>query len=253
MDTAIRELSSLDTVRALGYDGISWKTGPYAEVRTAIEAVRSRGLTLSAVYSYQYAVLTKTGLDLDPYLDSAMQALKGSDAVLWLPINSEAFPASSPDGDPIAVPALEQLADRAAGFGLRIAIYPHMQCWTERVQDAVRLAGKVCRPNFGVTFNLCHSLMAGDEARIPELLKEAAPYLFMVTINGADSAAAGTSWSRLIRPLDEGSYDVRGFLDRLHELGYAGPIGLQGYGIQIPVKENLARSIAAWRRITERR
>jgi sugar phosphate isomerase/epimerase len=219
----------------------------------AIEAVRRHGLTLFAVYSYQYALLTKTGLDLDPYLDSTMLALKGSDAVLWLPINSEVFPASSPGGDSIAVPALQQLADRAARFGLRVALYPHMQCWMERVQDAVRLARKVGRSNFGITFNLCHSLMAGDEAKIPELLEEAAPYLFMVTINGADSAAAGTSWSRLIRPLDEGTYDVRGFLDLLRELRYSGPIGLQGYGVQIPVRENLARSMSAWRRLIETR
>ena len=92
MDTAIRDLSSLDTVRALGYDGIGWKTGPSADVSTAFAAARRHGLTLFAVYSYQYAVLTKAGLNLDPYLDSTMQALKGSDAVLWLPINSEVFP-----------------------------------------------------------------------------------------------------------------------------------------------------------------
>ncbi len=253
MDTAVRDLNELDTVKALGYDGISWKTGVPEDVAASVAQVRRRGLTLYAVYSYQAALLTRDSLLLDPRLDGVLEALHGTDAIIWLPISSEVFPVSSPNGDSIAVPGLRQLADRAATHGLRVAIYPHMNCWAERVQDAVRLARKVDRGNFGVTFNLCHCLMAGDEARIPELLSDARQYLFLVTINGADSGAAATTWDRLIRPLDEGSFDVSRVLKTLSELNYDGPIGLQGFGVKIPVKDNLARSIAAWRRLTERR
>jgi sugar phosphate isomerase/epimerase len=253
MDTAVRNLNQLDTVKALGYEGISWVIGAPADMVAAVAQVQQRGLKLFAVYSYQYASLTRDSLVLDPHLDGAMEALKGTDAIIWLPINSEAFPVSAPGGDAIAVPALQRLADRAAGYGLRVALYPHMNCWMERVQDAVRLAKKVDRKNFGVTFNLCHCLMAGDEGKIPELLTEAMPHLFVVTINGADSSASKTSWDRLIRPLDEGSYDVNHVLKRLVELHYTGPIGLQGFGVKIPVRENLARSMSAWRRLTERK
>jgi len=253
MDTAVRDLNALDTIKTLGYAGISWKTGPSADVVVSLAQVQHRGLKLFAVYSYQYAQLTRTQLILDPNLDSTMEALRGTDVVLWLPINSEAFPPGSPLGDSTAVPVLQGLADRAAQHGVRVAIYPHMNCWTERVQDAVRVAKKVNRKNFGVTFNLCHCLMAGDEAKIPELLTQAMPYLFVVTINGADSAAAQTSWKRLIRPLDDGSYDVDRVIEKLEELHYTGPVGLQGFGVEIPVKENLARSMSAWRRLTERR
>jgi sugar phosphate isomerase/epimerase len=253
MDTALRSLEELDRVKSLGYDGISWVTGTSADMASVSAQVHQRGLKLFAVYSYQYAVLGRTGLVLDPYLDATMEALKGTDAILWLPISSEEFRASSPDGDSIAVPALQKLADRAAGYGLRVAIYPHMNCWTERVQDALRLAKKVGRKNLGVTFNLCHCLMEGDEQKILELLREALPHLFVVTINGADSGAAGTTWDRLIRPLDEGSYDVSRVLKRLDELHYAGPIGLQGFGVKIPVEENLARSMTAWRRLNQRK
>lgn len=249
MDTAVRDLNELDTVKSLGYDGIGWKTGSAEEVAASVAQVRQHGLKLFAVYSDPYAVLTATGLVVDARLELAMKALEGTDAVIWLPINSEVFKASSPDGDAIAVPALQKLADTAATHGLRVAIYPHKGCWAERVQDAVRVAKAVNRKNLGVTFNLCHCLMLGDEAKIPELLAEAKPYLFLVTINGADSGKPNSDWNQLIRPLDEGTFDTGWLLRTLKELQYSGPIGLQGYGVKLPPKENLTRSMSAWRRL----
>ena len=141
------------------------------------------------------------------------------------------------------------MSDAAAAHGLRVAIYPHKGCWTERVQDAVRVAKAVSRKNLGVTFNLCHCLMVGDEAKIPELLAEAKPYLFLVTLNGADSGKPNSDWDHLIRPLDEGSYDTGRLLRTLDELHYRGPIGLQGYGVKLPAKDNLTRSMSAWHRL----
>jgi hypothetical protein len=88
----------------------------------------------------------------------------------------------------------------------------------------------------------------GDEARIPELLAQAAPRLFVVTINGADAGAAGASWNRLIQTLDRGTYDIGIVLRKLRELRYTGPIGLQGFGIGGDIRDNLARSMAAWRK-----
>ena len=117
------------------------------------------------------------------------------------------------------------------------------------MQDAVRVAKAVNRKNFGVTLNLCHCLMVGDEPKISELLAEAAPYLFLVTINGANSGKANGNWNELIRPLDEGSFDMRRFLHALEEVHYTGPIGLQGYGLKIPVQKNLSRSMVAWQRL----
>ena len=248
MDTAVRSLDELDTVKQLGYEGIGWKTGPPEQITAAVQQIRQRGLKLFTIYSAS-AALTKSNLSWNPQLEADIVALKGTDTVIWLTISSQEFPKSSPAGDAVACPALQRLADLAASNGVRIAIYPHTGLWAERVQDAMRLARLVNRTNFGATFNLCHCLMVGDEAKIPELLAEAAPCLFLVTINGADAGAAGGSWNRLIQPLDAGSYDVGIVLRKLRELNYTGPIGLQGYGVTLPVKENLSRSMNGWRKL----
>ncbi|MEI8289341.1 MAG: TIM barrel protein [Verrucomicrobiota bacterium] len=248
MDTAVRSLDELDTVKQLGYDGIGWKTGTPEQITAAAQQIRQHGLKLFALYG-SHATLTKTNLTWDSQIVSVISALKDTDTIIWLTISSQDFPKSSPAGDAVAVLALQQMADFAASNGVRIAIYPHATLWTERAQDAVRLAKLVNRPNFGATFNLCHCLRVGDEAKIPDLLAEAAPFLFLVTINGADAGAAGARWNRLIQPLDAGGYDVGIVLRKLKELNYTGPIGLQGYGVELVVKENLSRSMNAWKKL----
>jgi sugar phosphate isomerase/epimerase len=249
-DTAIQKTDKLDTVKQLGYAGVSWKPAAPESLATLVKQLRERDLKLVAIYSS--ATLTKTELKLPPLLEADLPVLKGTGATIWLPIYSKDFPSSAADGDAVAVPALQQLAELAAKHDLRVAIYPHKGSWAERVQDAVRLAKKVDRKNLGVTFNLCHCLAVGDEVKIPELLEQAMPHLFLVTINGADANAAGGSWARLIQPLGEGTYDVRTVVKKLQALNYTGPIGLQGYGIKLPPEENLKKSMTAWKEINAR-
>jgi sugar phosphate isomerase/epimerase len=133
-----------------------------------------------------------------------------------------------------------------------VALYPHAGDWVETVGDATRLAREAGHPALGVTFNLCHSLMLGEEERIPDLLAEASPYLFAATVNGADSGAAGTSWDRLIQTLDRGTFDVRPVLRTLHGLGFRGLVALQGYGLTGDVADNLRRSREAYERLIPR-
>jgi sugar phosphate isomerase/epimerase len=115
------------------------------------------------------------------------------------------------------------------------------------VEDAVRVAKKVNRTNVGVTFNLCHWLRVDEEENMRSLMKLAMPYLFVVTINGADSGGEG--WKHLIQTLDRGSFDTSRFLRTLEDCGYTGPIGLQGYDIGGDAYENLKRSMSAWRQL----
>lgn len=245
MDTAIRDLDHLGTAKRLGYAGVGWRFEPAETLATSVTKVRASGLELVAVYGG--ATLTKDGVGFRGDLGARLEVLSGTGATIWLPVSSPDFGASDPAGDAIAVPELRRLADLAAKQGLRVALYPHAGSWLERIEDAVRVARAVDRTNFGVTFNLAHCLRVGDESKIPALLAEAAPHLFLVTVNGADRNAAGASWDRLIRPLDEGDYPLASLLADLERIGYTGPVGLQGFGVKAPVTENLERSLKAWR------
>ncbi len=252
MDTATKDAKhksakeQVQMVKELGYAGIGCTAGKgLAEMA---EELDKNGLRLFTVY---------LGVNIDPdqqkygpELREAITVLKGRNAILWLFVLSKKHKPSSPEGDARAVEVIREIADMAAEAGVRVALYPHHRFWVERVEDAVRVTKKVNRKNVGVTFNLCHWLMVNDEKNMKPLIKSAMPYLFVVSINGADSG--GKDWKRLIQTLDRGSFDIYGFLKTLENCGYTGPIGLQGYGIGGDAYENLKRSMNAWRQLSER-
>jgi len=252
MDTATKDAKhktakqQVEMLKELGYDGIGCTAGK--EVAEMLKELDKSGLRLFAVY-------LGANIDADqpkygPELKEAIKVLKGRNAVLWLFVLSKKHKPSSPQGDARAVEVIREIADIAAEAGLRVSLYPHHRFWVERVEDAVRVARKVDRKNVGVTFNLCHWLMVDDEKNMKSLIKSAMPYMFLVSINGADSG--GKDWKQLIQTLDRGTFDMFKFLKTLEDAGYNGPIGLQGYGIGGDAHENLKRSMSKWRQLSKR-
>jgi len=249
MDTATKDdkhktaTEQVEMVKELGYAGIGCSAGE--GLGEMLEELDKNGLRLFAVY---------LGANIDagqqkygPELKEAIEILKGRNAMLWLFVQSKKLKPSSPEGDPRAVEIIGEIADTAAANKVRVALYPHYGFWVERMEDAVRVVKKIDRKNVGVTFNLCHWLMVDDEKNMKPLIKSAMPYLFVVSINGADSG--GKDWKGLIQTLDRGSFDMNRFLGTLEDCGYTGPIGLQGYGIGGDAYENLKRSMGAWRKL----
>ncbi len=235
-----------EMLKELGYAGIGY-TGVNG-IPEMLEELDKNGLEMFTVY---------VGVCIDPdkqkynsQLKEAIRQLKDRDTIIWLTIESKKYSISSPQGDPAAVEIIWEIADMAEELGLRVALYPHINTWLERVEDAVRVAKKVNRKNVGVTFNLCHWLRVDNEKNMKPLLETAIPYLFLVTINGADSG--GENWKQLIQTLDRGSFDTYQFLKTLKDLGYTGPIGLQGWGIGGDVHDNLKLSMNAWCKLSER-
>jgi len=135
----------------------------------------------------------------------------------------------------------------AGDNGLQVVLYPHKGCYVATASDSARIAKMAACPNVGASFNLCHEFMGGLGDKVPETLKEVAPYLKLVSINGVDVRN-----KKYILRLDQGDYDLAGFLGMLSGAGYNGPIGLQCFSVPGDQKENLKDNISAWRKIREK-
>ncbi len=236
-----------EMMKELGYDGVGhlWLENVPERLKTLDEA----GLKL-----FQISIRATIAPDQPPYdpaLKDVLPLLKGRGVQIC--VMMEGMPPSDTAGDERGVAIIREMADLAKDSGVEILLYPHANFWLERVEDAVRLAGKADRPNVGVMFNLCHWLKVDDEANMRPLLEKALPYLRAVSINGSDSAEAihaGTgNW---LQPLDSGTYDSLPLLKTLRELGYKGPVGLQCWGIEGDARDHLSRSMAAWKKLVGR-
>jgi hypothetical protein len=261
MDTAmVRNLGTLLTkpdielLAKLHYRGVGPVAFDEATWRHLVDAVLpwldDDDLKLYAAYSWAH--VEREGFTVDPGINENLPALKSRKTIIWLPVTSKELKPSDPAGDAMAVAAVREVADNAAEYGCSVSLYPHFGSLVERVADAVRIAGKAERANVGVTFNLCHWLRTDGPESMNRVLRLALPKLSLVTINGADRN--GKDWKQLIQPLDQGDFDVSALLRQLQNLGYRGPIGLQGYDVaknfQIEPSENLRRSMATWRKLT---
>ena len=233
-------------VKRTGFDGLGF-TGTQ-HIPEVLKEMDARGLKLFSIYVAAHVDGETPSFDAG--LPEAIAQLKGRDTVIWLTVQGKA-PA---DGDRRASEIVRKIADMAAASSLRVVLYPHVGFYVDRLEVALRVRQLADRPNIGVTFNLAHFLAAGDERNLDQRLKEAAPYLQMVSINGADHAGDWQhgDWSTLIQTLDKGQFDVRGLLMKLHNLGYAGPIGLQCYRVPGDREENLKRSMTEWRKLTSK-
>jgi sugar phosphate isomerase/epimerase len=251
MDTATKDdhhktiQEQTQMLKELGYAGIGPNyagPGPLAEMLTELD---KDSLQLFAIYTG--INVDPGGPAYDPSLKEAIKLLEGRNTMLWLFAQSKGLKPSAPEGDARAVEILRGLADEAAKHTVRIALYPHTGFWIETVDDAVRVAEKVDRPNVGVTFNLCHWLKVSQSRDAKTVLEKAMPHLFVVSINGADTD--GKDWKTLIQTLDRGTFDMKGFLETLRDAGYTGSIGFQGYGIGGDANDNLKRTMAAWEKV----
>jgi sugar phosphate isomerase/epimerase/type 1 glutamine amidotransferase len=143
--------------------------------------------------------------------------------------------------DDKAVAVLDQIADLAEPYGVELAIYPHSGDYTETVEQSIRVARKVNRPDrVGVMFNLFHWMNVERERELKTVLTEARPWLKLVNINGSSKSKAQ------VLPLDQGDFELAGLLDILREIDYRGPVGLMCWGIGGDARGHLAASMTKW-------
>ncbi len=236
----------VETVKKLGYDGIHYNYTNPADFKKKLAACQAAGVPIHAVYIDTF--VDQPQKPYDPGIKEAIRMLKGSGTIIWMTLRD----GKRGEQDDRAAAIVRDIAGLAAESGLKVSIYPHAGFYVSTAEEAVRVAKVADRANVGVTVNLCHELLAGNANRLDQVVKTAAPYLNLVSINGASPVPGKgpKAWDTL--PLGTGSFDVEAFLRLLKSAGYQGPIGHQFYGVAGDDHDKLERAIRAWRDVKPR-
>ena len=237
-----------DLVDKAGFDGMELMGLEKAD--KMLPALKKKGLKL-------YTLYIKIDLDAEvPYdknLKDYIRKWDGDVPYIWIHVHSKKYGPSDPAGDQRCIEIVSELAEFAEPSGLKLVFYPHINQWLEKVSDGARLAEKINMDNVGTSFHLAHFLMKDETDKLEETLAQAMPYLFLVSINGADDGDThNMEWTRTVQPLGQGSYDVYHVLEILKELGYNNPVGLQCYTIEGKAEEFLMNSSATWEEYIKR-
>ena len=219
-------------IKKLGFDGIEYKE-PKGFVE-AIDTLNAHGLQMITNY-------TSFDLDSKDYYSqewkTVIPKLKGKNVIIEFHVHSKIHKPSDEAADSIIVPVLQDLADFAKPYGVRLTVYPHYNYLVEKPEDSYRIAKKVNRSNFGTVFNICHFLRSDSLPNLEKILNLVLPNLMAVSVSGADNGNSKqmfkeSGWNRLIMPLGNGSLDVYRIIELLAEKGYEGPIGIQCFNLK---------------------
>ena len=132
------------------------------------------------------------------------------------------------DDDALAAAQLHELAERAAGRGIRIAY--EALAWGRHVRDydhAWRIAEAGDHPNLGTCLDSFHILSRGaDPAGIRDIPGE--KIFFLQVADAPHLVMDVLQWSRHYRCFPgQGGFDLAGFLGHVLAAGYEGPLSLE--------------------------
>jgi sugar phosphate isomerase/epimerase len=232
-----------DLLARTGYAGMGIFTGTQ-RIPDMLAALDARKLRLLSIYVHSYA--DGRAEAIDPGIPQAVRDLAGRDTMILLTVQGRGAGAEER-----AVENVRRVADLAAEHSLRVCLYPHVNFYVETTADALRVMRKAGRPNVGVALNLQHTVAfhlercGGEDFDMARLIRDALPRLWLVSINGITVGKDAAVLERL----DRGNYDVGRFLSLLHRAGYTGPVSLQAFRIPGDLEDNLARSMAAWKKL----
>ncbi len=188
---------------------------------------------------------TVTGKEV---IKEIIQDSDGRDLLVALFLRAQEFKKKRDEGDQIVAQSILELADYAKKFNVKLAIYPHVNFYCETLEHTLKLVKMAEHENVGAIFNLCHFLKVEGEESWKEKLLGVLPYLFMVSIHGADEGdTREMGWDRLIRPLGEGTFDTYELVKFLKDNGYNGLFGLQCHNIQQDYRVALTQSMNTWK------
>lgn len=237
-------------VKKTGYDGLAGEGGnKYYSWRKAMDAV---GLAMPEIY-IRMGISQDGKAAYDGELKNIIKDSKGRNLLITFVLYNDLKIEDRQKADQIFIEAIQELADYGQSFNVKIAIYPHADLHCETVSHSVSLAKAINRKNVGAVFNLCHYLKVEGQLGWKESLQNALPYLFMVSLCGAeDGDTKKMGWDKLIQPLGEGSFDTYQVVQFLKDNGYKGPFGLQCYNIKQDCEVALTKSMTTWKSYQQR-
>ncbi len=232
-------------LKSIGYDGLEgFGDQDFIGTRKALE---NEGLQMPVIYTpLNFEADRKTEKpSIDEIKGVIKTAAKGT--VVYFHLHSTSYKNDAEKGDQVVSAILRDLSVFAAGYGVKLAVYPHITLYCETLEHSVKLAKMVDRKNYGAVLNLCHLLKVEGSKGIEDKIKMFTPWLVAVNICGADEGdTRQMGWERLIQPLGQGSFDTYQLVKTLLNSGYKGPIGLQCYNLKGDAAETLTKSLQTW-------
>ncbi len=234
-----------EILHQLGYDGTYltlWSEEAWEDLPKIKHVFRDFGIQVSGVY---------WTLDLDDrgganhrFLE-AMKTMPANTRIELAIVGAEAFSTN----DARLEKWLQSILRAADENDLQIALYPHIGFWLDRLETALQVARNFLQPRLGVVFCAYHwfALPNQNLHDLPKLLKDAAPLLRAVNLNGSTAKVQNNQRDCTIETLDRGELDNFSIAALLREIDYQGSVGFQGYGIGGDAYANLRASLDAWR------
>ena len=237
-------------IKKIGFDGFAGHTSEdYFERRASLDKA---GVEMSEIY-WGMTLTDEAKIVYKEEIREIIKDAKDRDLLVALFLNAEKFMTKKTDGDKLFAKGIQELADFAAPYNVKVAIYPHANNYCETSAHSIQLAKLINRDNVGVIFNTCHLLKVEGEEGWEDKALAAVPYLYMVSINGADSGnTKEMGWDRLIQPLGEGTFDTYKLVKLLKDNGYEGKFGLQCYNIKQDCEVALTKSMNTWKLYQEK-
>jgi sugar phosphate isomerase/epimerase len=218
--------SNAKTLKELGYDGISQAHAGGEKLAQQVAAFENVGLHVLSVY---------LNVEDKPLSADLVRPLANRNSIIELTVRTMT---------PNTVEAVRETAEMADKLKIRVALYPHHGFAIATMPQAMNLIAEVDHANLGVMFNLCHFLKNEKAENLERVLEDAGTRLFAVSTCGANLGGRD-----LIKPLDQGDFSQSRLMHALKKLNFAGPVGLQCYGVGGDKRTNLKNSITAWKKI----
>ena len=237
---------------SLGYQGVTFPVNTLKDIdkikefQQFVKSETNNRLKIPAVF-FSYNPETKK--DSATWKNIADQ-LAGTETDFWVIVGSGKTASFQREE---VVRFFKGISDYCEPLHLKVVIYPHDKTFIQSAAESLPYLKEVHRNNLFTSFHLCHELRAGNGARMNEAIAEAAPYIRLASICGAnvqmdDNQTTGY-WDDAIKPLFKGDYNTSLFLEYLIRNGFKDPVALHTFGLKEPIDEHFIKSLETWRKM----